>query len=49
MDKKEFAQRAKILISEGSLNRFSFGYIDDEEGLDIVKLDNDTIRVILDE
>jgi hypothetical protein len=50
MDKKEFVSSVKTLIRESSsLNSFTFAYIDDEEGLDIVKLDNDTMRVILDE
>jgi len=50
MDKKEFVQSIKNLLeSESNLCTLTFGYMDDDKDLEVVKLDNDTIRVILGE
>ena len=50
MNRKDFVQFVKNTLDEsGSLGNLSFGYIDDEKALEIFELDNDTLRVILDE
>ena len=50
MDKKEFIQTLKDMLDEnGSLGNLNLGYIDDDKEFDIVELDNDTVKVILDE
>ena len=50
VDRKEFVQFIKNTLDEsGSLGNQTFGYIDDEKALEIFELDNDTLRVILDE
>jgi len=50
VDRKEFVQFIKNTLDEsGYLGNQTFGYIDDEKALEIFELDNDTLRVILDE
>jgi hypothetical protein len=50
MDKKEFIQTLKDMLDEnGALGNLNLGYIDDDKEFDIVELDNDTVKVILDE
>lgn len=50
VDRGVFIQIIKSMLDEnGSLGNQTFGYIDDEKALEIFELDNDTLRVILDE